>query len=111
MLKNLSELTCTSISDYDLINQLSQICHNLLSLRLEYNRHIILDVFADLISAQNKLKYLYIEIFDNLTEIQTHSLTKLPNTLTHLEISGRRHNIPLSFITKLTNLQVLKLSY
>ena len=111
-LKNLSELHCYSSRDSELIYQLSQICHNLLSLTIMFKIDgIISNGLVDLISVQKNLKYLYIDICCNLSEMVITSLTKLPSTLTKLSIHGKYYHMPLSFITGLTNLQKLKLSF
>jgi len=110
-LRDLSELSCSSSHSNLVYQQLSQICHNLLSLQIIFH-HSTSNGLADLISTQKNLKYLSISVYHDLTNI-IRSLTNLPNILTHLTICGggnsRRSSIPLSFITRLTNLQVLKL--
>ena len=106
-LKNLSKLSCCSDIYSEFFHQLSQICHNIQSLNINFGE-IILDELLDLISVQQNLK--------NLEMIQsygsrdlTNIVKKLPNTLVKLSIVGGHSNIPLSFIAKFTNLRELVL--
>src|SRR5581483_6716231 len=64
-LKNLSELYCGSNSYSEIIiYQLSQICHNLLSLSIEFENENS-NRFIDLISVQKNLRYLTIYAYCN----------------------------------------------
>src|ERR1044072_7953208 len=56
-LKDLSELQCYSENDPELLYQLSQICRNLQSLRIEFTK-VISNGLADLVSVQRNLKHL-----------------------------------------------------
>ena len=68
--------------------------------------------FRDLISAQQNLKFLNMNLdYKGLTADIITSLTNLPNSLIKLDLHGYVHNIPLSFISKLTNLQEMILSF
>ncbi|RIA99716.1 hypothetical protein C1645_746529 [Glomus cerebriforme] len=90
--------------------QLSQICHNIQSLNITFGEEIS-DGIADLISGQQNLKYLKINErhdCEDLTNI-IPLLSKLPNTLIKLKLCNGYH-IPLSFISKFTNLQELLIS-
>ena len=117
-LKHLSELHCGSDNYPELFYQLSQICHNIQLLSIEFLQ--VPDGLADLITVQQNLKYLYIIMqYDTyrqfvmctyLTTDIINSLTKLPNTLIELDIYGEELQIPLSFISTLTRLQIMILS-
>src|SRR6266498_2550243 len=58
-LKNLSRLNCGSDIYSEFFYQLSQVCHNIQSLKITFRRDIS-DGLADLISVQQNLKYLSI---------------------------------------------------
>ena len=107
-LKNLSELYCSSNIYTEFFYQLSQICHNIQSLTIEFEESIS-NGLADLISVQKNLKYISIILYDYLENIPS-LIKKLPNTLTKLNLYGYCQFISLSFITKFTNLQELELS-
>ena len=87
-LKNLSELHCYSSRDSELIYQLSQICHNLLSLIIFFDNGIILNELMNLIFVQRNLKSLCIHAYFQLSEKINNSLTKLPNTIIKLFVEG-----------------------
>src|SRR5581483_2402063 len=76
-LKNLSELDCNS-NHSEFIYQLSQICHNILSLSITFNDDIISNGLMDLISVQKNLKSLQIDTYRNAAKIFP-SLIILPN--------------------------------
>ncbi|RIA80118.1 hypothetical protein C1645_839266 [Glomus cerebriforme] len=117
-LKNLSELNCESEGHPKFFRQLSQICHNIQSLSIVYTL-ITSNGLKDLISLQNGLKSLSIELddydkycnnYNNCEDFSTNiipSLTKHSSTLTTLHLHGP---LPLSFIIKLKNLKELVLS-
>ncbi|RIA97861.1 hypothetical protein C1645_813579 [Glomus cerebriforme] len=109
-LKNLSELYFSSDISSELFFQLSQICHNILSLDISLEQ-VVSKGITDLISVQKNLKYLTISHFtdESLKDI-IPSFTK-PNNLNKLCLYGIRHYISLSFIAKFTNLQELELSF
>ena len=90
-LKNLSELHCYSNNNPELLYQLSQICRNIRSLKINLHK-VTSNGIADLISVQQNLKYL--------VSLRT-SLTNLPNTLIKLDLY-EYHAIPLLFIARLT---------
>jgi len=112
-LKNLSELYCNSNICPEIFYQLSQICQNIQSLGIAYEKDIS-NGLADLISAQQNLKYFnIIKIYDckNLTNMIT-LLKKIPNNLVKLDIhGGNQRDLPLSFIAKFLNLQELILTF
>jgi hypothetical protein len=112
-LKYLSKLSCNSDVYSEFFYQLSQLCHNIQYLDIYFEKTIS-NGLADLIAVQKNLKYLRICNYncEGSTNI-IQSLTKLPNTLIKYEFYGKGQHLPLSFITKFTNLQelVLLLSY
>jgi hypothetical protein len=110
-LKYLSSLICRSNIYPEFFYQLSKLCHNIQYLAISFEK-IISNGLTDLISVQKNLKYLKMYSYnrEDLTNI-IQSLTKIPNTLIKYELYGGRHYIPLSFITKFTNLQEIVLSF
>src|ERR1043165_1375574 len=107
-LKHLSKLSCRSNIHSEFFYQLSQICNNIQSLKIQFEVDIS-DGLTDLISAQKGLKHLDMEQLneEDLTYI-IPSLTRHSNTLIKLFILDES-KIPLSFIAKFTNLQELEL--
>ena len=119
-LKNLLELKLTYTRIHhnpgvhpEFFHQLSTICHSIRSLCLSLTE-VFSDVngLTDLISVQQKLEYVSISFRHDCDTIKIiPSLTKLPNTLIGLDIELGEHYLPLSFISRLTNLQKLTLSF
>ncbi|GBB88024.1 hypothetical protein RclHR1_14540003 [Rhizophagus clarus] len=114
-LTNLSKLSCNSNVKPSFFYKLSQMCHNIQSLTIEF-KGVVSAGLKDLISSQNNLKHLSLTqtygIID-WTDI-IPSLSKHSNTLIKLKIYGSEYyyrNRPLSFVTKFTNLQELVLSF
>ncbi len=112
-LRNLSKFKCGSDLSSEFFCQISQICHNLQSLEIMI-KDIISDGLTDLLSTQQNLKYLSTNNHshnNNLAKI-IPSITKLPNNLIKLHICKRRwSDLPLTFISKFTNLQELSFSF
>ncbi|GBB84939.1 hypothetical protein RclHR1_11510003 [Rhizophagus clarus] len=116
-MKELSELCCSSNLPSDFYYQMSQICHNLKSITIEfgYDDHISNEL-KELISLQNNLKILTLSIYmESWTNI-IPSLTKHSNTLTKLRIYYEDDHInyyflPLSFISLFSNLQEIIFSF
>ncbi|RIA85805.1 hypothetical protein C1645_879076 [Glomus cerebriforme] len=108
-LRDLSELHCRSNVYHEFFDRLSQICHNIQILYISFKKAIS-NGLMDLISAQQNLKCLIMEQFFEYINLGG-LITKIPNTLTKLDIFGGDHYIPLSFISKLSNLQELVLSF
>src|ERR1051325_1911354 len=109
-LANLSKLSCSSDIYPEFFYQLSQICHNIHSLKIKFTR-VISNGLTDLIFAQKNLKCLDITQLSEenyLTQI-IHSLTKHSNTIIKLRLYDFVES--LSFITKFVNLQELILSF
>ncbi|GBC33383.2 uncharacterized protein OCT59_007555 [Rhizophagus irregularis] len=106
-LKNLSELHCYSNLSSEFFYQLSQICHNISLLDIRIGNYIS-NGLAKLISVQKNLKYFSMKQDDD-NDIPS-LITELPNSLIKLNLYGS-NCIPLSFISKFSNLQELELSY
>ncbi|RIA86772.1 hypothetical protein C1645_828769 [Glomus cerebriforme] len=115
-LKNISRLFCCSNTYPGFFYRLSQICHNIQLLNIEYENSFPIGLY-DLINSQNNLKYFslerrygqYDEYNKNYTKIVS-SLTNHSDTLKTLYLHGKENYGSLSFITKFTNLQELDLS-
>ncbi|PKC75203.1 hypothetical protein RhiirA1_436462 [Rhizophagus irregularis] len=105
--KNLSELHCYSNLSSEFFYQLSQICHNISLLDIRIGNYIS-NGLAKLISVQKNLKYFSMKQDDD-NDIPS-LITELPNSLIKLNLYGS-NCIPLSFISKFSNLQELELSY
>ncbi|PKK74024.1 hypothetical protein RhiirC2_847166 [Rhizophagus irregularis] len=116
-LKNLTELYCRSDINNEFFYQLSKISNKIQYFTIDFKKTIISNGLTELISVQQKLKYLDIilsygsnKTSKDLTDIIT-LLKKFSNTLNKLILDGGIHFIPLSFITKFTNLQELFLLF
>ncbi|RIA98069.1 hypothetical protein C1645_813314 [Glomus cerebriforme] len=112
-LKYLSELSCDSNIPSEFFYQLSQICHNILSLSISIRKNISKE-FTDLISVQGNLKYLKISFYtDGTHESLKNIISSLmkPNNLIKFYLYTESHKFSLSFITEFTNLQELELSF
>src|SRR6266480_4600079 len=80
---DLSELCCVSDIYSEFFCMLSQVCHNIQSLDITFVS-VVSNGFADLISAQQNLKYLSVTK-DDITPL----LANLPNSLIGLSIYGK----------------------
>ena len=98
---------------------LSQICHNIQSITIEFN-NIISDGIKNLISVQKNLKFFGMILDHDLTDNNNKSnlkiiipslIKKLPNTLIKLNLDVGSHNFPLSFIINFKFLQELQLLF
>ncbi|GBC03529.1 hypothetical protein RclHR1_05180006 [Rhizophagus clarus] len=108
-LQDLTELSCSSDIYSEFFYQLSQICHNIQSLTIEFG-DIISNGLTDFISLQNNLKRVTLKSDDkDGMEVIASSLTKFSSTLTKLII--KEYYIPLQFISMFINLQELILSF
>ncbi|GBB92401.1 hypothetical protein RclHR1_00200034 [Rhizophagus clarus] len=105
----LTELNCSSDVYPEFFYQISQLCHNIKSITIDFE-DVISDGLIELISLQKNLKNLKL-ISNNYggTENFTSSLTKSSLTLTRLIIM--QYHIPLTFISVFKNLQELVLSF
>ncbi|GBC28190.2 hypothetical protein GLOIN_2v1591804 [Rhizophagus irregularis DAOM 181602=DAOM 197198] len=100
-LRNLTRLCCDSDSPPKFFYQISQICHNIQSIIIDF-ADVISNGLADLISSQNNLKCITLisSYYDENDEIKAiiPSSTKFSLTLTELTL--HEYYIPLSFIIK-----------
>jgi hypothetical protein len=62
-LNDLSEFRFSSNIDSELFFRLSQVCYNIQSLAIEFENSVISNGLAELISAQNNLKYISIVLY------------------------------------------------
>ena len=87
-LKKISEISCRS-DTCEFFYQLSQVCRNLQSLNISFEK-VTLKGLAELVSVQRNLKYLHIWQFIDYEDLKDviESLSKIPNTLTKLNIYG-----------------------
>ena len=114
-LKNLSNFYCRSDIHPGFFNQLSQICHNIQYINITFENKISYGL-TDLISVQKNLKCFIMRIYncEDLTNL-IHLLSKFSDTLIKYELNeqlfGGNYNMPLSFISKYTNLKELVLSF
>ncbi|RIA90198.1 hypothetical protein C1645_876272 [Glomus cerebriforme] len=111
----LTELNCSSDIPSEFIHQLSRICHNLQTLRIDFFENIDFNIIIELnelISLQNSLKNLNLSAFDGGDWIDIlPSLTKHSNTLTKLQLNSDNDNLPLSFVASFPNLQEIEFSF
>ncbi|PKK67557.1 hypothetical protein RhiirC2_852072 [Rhizophagus irregularis] len=111
-LRNLTRLCCDSDSPPKFFYQLSQICHNIQSIIIDF-ADVISNGLADLISSQNNLKCITLisSYYDENDEIKAiiPSSTKFSLTLTELTL--HEYYIPLSFVALFKNLQKLFFSF
>lgn len=106
-LHDLSELHCHSVFPHDVYHQLSEICHNIqhLDVSLEFSTS---DGFAEFISVQRNLKYLYIWQYKNL-ENENIFFSSIPYSIVVLSIVGESIDNLYSLLNNFDNLQELKL--
>ncbi|CAI2180769.1 3929_t:CDS:2 [Funneliformis geosporum] len=107
-LRGLSVLECSSAIGPKFFDKLSQICHDLESLKIKLDEDFSNEL-VDFLASQNTLKYLELEYVRDIRQ----SFTQFPNTLTKLHINGVHLGIPFSqllLISELSNLQELSLS-
>jgi hypothetical protein len=112
-LTNITELQMFPNIDTEILYHLTQYCHNIQSLSIEFCIHIISDGLKEfLFSIQKNLKCFCIIQSGNcpgLIDLISSFTTKLYNTVTKFHISVENENISFSFINKFTNLQVLEI--
>ena len=96
--KRSHRIHCYSDNDFELSYQLSQICHNMQSLNVDFYEFIS-NGLADLISVQQNLDLIHCDDIGGLTIYIITSLTNLPDTL--IKLNPRSHVIP--FIARLSN--------
>ncbi|GBC52772.2 hypothetical protein GLOIN_2v1784405 [Rhizophagus irregularis DAOM 181602=DAOM 197198] len=106
--RDLSELCCSSDLPPDFFYQLSQICHNLQSISVNFHTSSVINELKDLISSQNNLKDLDLSAFHggSWTDI-VPAITKHSHTITKLKLWSDYHITSFSFISSFSNLQEL----
>ncbi|GBC52528.2 hypothetical protein GLOIN_2v1715049 [Rhizophagus irregularis DAOM 181602=DAOM 197198] len=112
--KDLSELRCSSYLTTDFFHRLSQTCHNLQLITIEFHNNEVSNELKEFISSQKKLKSLVlITYYNNSWATIIPTLKKHSNTLKklHLYSYSRNVNVPLSFISSFTNLQEFVLGF
>ncbi|RIA81095.1 hypothetical protein C1645_837526 [Glomus cerebriforme] len=106
--KNLSELQCNSNFSSEFFYKLSQVCQNILSLNIRFEK-LISKELIDLTSAQKNLQSFCMTQPTRENLIDLNPLIKqLSNTLIKLNINEYNFT-SLSFISKFINLQELNL--
>ncbi|RIA80052.1 hypothetical protein C1645_839388 [Glomus cerebriforme] len=109
--KNLLELRCNSNINSEFFYKLSQTCHNLKSLTIEFDNNVS-NVIKDLISLQKNLKNLNLFVYENNGWINLLPfLSKHSNTVTKLHFYGNNYTLSLSFVASFLNLKDIKFSY
>jgi hypothetical protein len=112
--RDLLELCCSSNLPSDFFYQLSQICHNLLSIFILFKGYAPneLNELKGLISLQKNLKSLALSAFVNsswaniIPDVIQHS-----QTITKLRLYSEKDNLPFSFVSSFTNLQEFIFSF
>ncbi|RGB38824.1 hypothetical protein C1646_755229 [Rhizophagus diaphanus] len=110
--RDLSELYCNSDLPSDFFYQLSQICHNLQSISVNFCTNSVINELKDLISSQNNLKNLDLTAFygGSWTDI-VPAITKHSHTITKLKLNSGYRISSFSFISSFSNLQELTFSF
>ncbi|RIA84331.1 hypothetical protein C1645_879991 [Glomus cerebriforme] len=111
-LVDLLELRCSSNINSEFFYYLSQICHNLQSITIEFRDFTVSNELKELISSQRNLKNLNLFIYEenDWTNI-IPALIKHSNTLTKLHLYGNNDSLSLSFVSLFSNLQEFKFSF
>jgi hypothetical protein len=109
--KDLSELHCCSCLPSDFFYQLSQICHNLQTLSIDFHNYDAPIGLKVLISLQNNLKNLTLSSFESTWKDIIPVLTKHSHTITKLQLYGDSSDLPFSFVSLFTNLQEFIFSF
>ncbi|CAB4381596.1 unnamed protein product [Rhizophagus irregularis] len=106
--RDLLELCCSSDLSSDFFYQLSQICHNLQSISIDFYDSSTNEL-KELISSQNNLKNLNLSAFNGSWADIIPSLTKHSHTITKLKLYSDDSN-SFSFVSSFPNLQELIIS-
>ncbi|PKC02515.1 hypothetical protein RhiirA5_503999 [Rhizophagus irregularis] len=109
--RDLSELCCASNLPTNFFYQLSQICHNLQSIFIEFHNNDVSNELKELISLQNNLKTLALSAFDGSWANIIPTITKHSHTITKLQLYGDNEELPLSFVRLFSNLQEFIFSF
>src|SRR5205823_4060237 len=109
-LTDLSELQCSTGIDSEFFYGLSQICHNLQSLTIDFISKVSNEL-KELVYSQNNLRNLKLSsnFGDDWADI-VPALMKHANTLTKLQLWCDR-NLSLSFVSSFLNLQEIEFSF
>ncbi|GES88004.1 hypothetical protein GLOIN_2v1876445 [Rhizophagus clarus] len=109
--RDLIELRCSSNLPSNFFHQLSQMCHNLQSVTIDF-RNNVSEELKELISLQNNLKNLTLSAFDYVSWTNIiPTLTKHSHTVTKLRLYSYNDNNLISFVSLFTNLQEFILSF
>ncbi|CAB4382303.1 unnamed protein product [Rhizophagus irregularis] len=111
--RDLSELCCSSNLPSNFFWQLSQICHNLQSISIDFHNEVSneLNELKELISLQDNLKNLTLIAFAVSWVNIIPALKKHSNTVTKLHLYSEYYDLPLSFVSLFTNLQEIIISF
>jgi hypothetical protein len=109
--KDLSELRCCSCLPSNFFYQLSQICHNIQTLSINFHNYDASNELKELISLQNNLKNLELSTDKRSWANIIPVLTKHSHTITKLRLYGDSSDLPSSFASLFTNLQELIFSF
>ncbi|PKC57045.1 hypothetical protein RhiirA1_473104 [Rhizophagus irregularis] len=108
--KDLSELYCSSNLPSNFFHQLSQICHNLQSISIDFH-YDVSNGLKELIFLQNNLKDLTLSAFDYVSwENIIPAITKHSQTITKLRLYSD-NELPFSFVGSFSNLQEFIFSF
>ncbi|GBB87226.1 hypothetical protein RclHR1_13670007 [Rhizophagus clarus] len=109
--RNLLELHCSSNLPSDFFYQLSQLCHNLQILSIDFHNYDASNELKELVSLQNSLKTLKLSAYDSSWKNIIPALKNHTNTITKLHLYGDSGNLPFSFVSSFTNLQEFIFSF
>ncbi|GBC08972.1 hypothetical protein RclHR1_08510008 [Rhizophagus clarus] len=109
--RDLSELHCCSCLPPNFFYQLSQLCHNLRTLSIDFDSYNISNELKELISLQKNLKNLKLSAKISSCASIIPTLKKHSNTVTKLHLYGNSNNLPYSFVSSFTNLQEFIFSF
>jgi hypothetical protein len=110
-MRDLSELQCCSCLTSNFFYKLSQICHNLQTLSIDFHNHDASNELKELISLQNNLKNLTLSAYGSTWKDIIPTLTKHSHTITRLRLYGDSSDLPFSFVSIFTNLKEFIFSF
>jgi hypothetical protein len=109
--RDLTELRCSSNLPSNFFYQLSQVCHNLQSISIDFHNDVS-NGLKELISLQNNLKNLALSAFGFVSWANIiPTLTKHSHTITKLRLYSDNDDLPFSFVSLFTNLQEFIFSF
>ncbi|GBB98650.1 hypothetical protein RclHR1_03290008 [Rhizophagus clarus] len=109
--KDLSELHCESDLPSNFLYQLSQVCHNLQSISINFVSENISNELKELIFSQKNLKNIALSAFDESWSDIIPTLMKHSNSLIKLCLYSDNVNLSLSFVRLFPNLQEIIISF